>query len=252
MKYKILWIAVLAISLLSCKSQYQISEMRGSIIEIDSTFDNYQHPKMHNLVHSYKVELDKEMNQVIGFSAQFMDYKRPESLLTNLTSDVMKIYGDEHLSGSGSTVISVMNVHGHRATLPQGDVTMGNLYEIYSFDNTITFLELKGIDLKRIFDSYAEIGGAGISSNVKLVIKDKKVQSVTIDGKNIDNNKIYNIVTLDYLADGNDNMGAFRDALSTDNKGITLRDLMIDWTREQTRRGNSIESALDGRITVEK
>lgn len=250
MKYRFLWVAILAISLLSCKSKYQITEMRGSIVEMDSTFDVYKHPKMHNLVHSYKVKLDKEMNEVIGLSAQFMDYKRPESLLTNLTSDVMKKYGDEHLKGG--TIIGVMNVHGHRATLHEGAVTMGNIFEIYSFDNTITFLELKGGDLKRIFDSYARIGGAGISSNVKLVIKDSKVKSVTIDGENIDDDKTYNIVTLDYLADGNDNMGAFRDALSINNTGITLRDLMIDWIMEETRRGNKIESALDGRITVEK
>lgn len=250
MKIRIIWIAVLTITLLSCKSQYKVAEINGTIIEVDSTFDSQSHSKMHNLVHSFKVELDSEMNEVIGNSVEQMEYSRPESLLTNLTSDVMKEYGDEHLPGGAD--IGVMNVHGHRANMPKGPVTVGNLFEIYSFDNTITFLELKGTDLKKIFDAYARIGGAGISSNVKLVIEDRKVKSATINGKPIDNNKIYQIVTLDYLAGGNDNMSAFLDAVSITDTGVTLRDIMIDWVREQTRQGKEVKSVLDGRIEVKE
>ena len=76
------------------------------------------------------------------------------------------------------------------------------------------------------------------------------MQNVTIDGKEIDENKVYKIVTLDYLADGNNGMEAFLDAVSTDNTGITLRDIMIDHVKEQTRSGNKLTSKLDGRITI--
>lgn len=248
MRLKTMWITGMVILLLSCNQQYRITDMSGTIIEMNSSLDTLPHPEMAALVQSYKTELDREMNVVIGRSTQLMEYRRPESLLTNLTSDVMKSYGDEHLPDR--TIIGVMNVHGHRATLPAGNITVGNLYEIYSFDNTITFLELKGSDLKEMFDAYARIGGAGISSNVKLVINEKKVESVTIDGQPIEMDKIYHIVTLDYLAEGNDNMSAFRNAISNVNTGITLRDLMIDWVKQQTLRGEEIESQLDGRIVI--
>ena len=248
MRLKLIWIAYTAILFLSCNQQYRITEMSGTIVEINSSFDAHPHREMELLVQPYKTELDREMNVVIGKSAQFMAYKRPESLLTNLTSDVMKSYGDEHLPGGAD--IGVMNVHGHRATLPAGDVTIGNLYEVYSFDNTITFLELKGSDLQKMFDAYARIGGAGISSNVKLIIEGKKVKSVTINEQPIDKDKIYHIVTLDYLAEGNDNMSAFRNAVTSVNTGIILRDVMIDWVQEQTRRGEEINSVVDGRIVV--
>lgn len=248
MRLKTIWIASAVILLLSCNQQYRITNISGTIVEIDSSFDVHPDREMETLVQSYKAELDREMNVVIGRSAQFMDYKRPESLLTNLTSDVMKSYGDEHLPNGAD--IGVMNVHGHRATLPAGDITIGNLYEIYSFDNTITFLDLKGSDLEKMFDAYARIGGAGISSNVKLIIDGRKVKSVTINGKPIDKDKIYHIVTLDYLAEGNDNMSAFHNALTSVDTGVTLRDVMIDWVQEQTRRGNEVESVLDGRIVI--
>src|SRR5690606_11097810 len=119
--------------------------------EIDSTFDYVTDTKMHNLVKSYKEKLDTELNEVIGFTVEQMDYKRPESLLTNLTSDVLKKYGDENLPDCVD--ISVMNVNGHRAILSKGPIKMGNLYETYSFDNTLTFLELEGRYLKEILDA---------------------------------------------------------------------------------------------------
>lgn len=248
MQFRTMWIACALTLLISCSQQYRVTEMSGTIVEMDSSYDTPPHRQMEALVQSYKTELDKEMNVVIGKSAQFMDYKRPESLLTNFTSDAMKAYGDEHLPNGAH--LGVMNVHGHRATMPKGDVTIGNLYEIYSFDNTITFLDLKGSDLKQMFDAYARIGGAGISSNVKLVIQDKKVKEVTIDGKPIEDDQIYHIVTLDYLAEGNDNMSAFRNAVKSTNTGITLRDMMIDRVKELTRQGEELTSELDGRIVV--
>lgn len=248
MHKKIIPVICLAILLLSCKQSYRVTEISGTIVKMDSTFDQQPHRKMQTLVQSYKEGLDREMNEVIGYSAQFMDYKRPESLLTNLTSDVMKAYGDEHLPHGAD--VGVMNVHGHRATLPKGEITVGNLYEIYSFDNTITFLELKGSDLKKIFDAYARIGGAGISSNVKLVAEDGKVESVTVDGKPVQDDKVYQVVTLDYLAEGNDNMAAFRNATSVLDTGVTLRDVMIDYVKEQTRLGKEVVSTLDQRIII--
>lgn len=248
MKYRVLLTIVITLSFLSCKTQYRVAGIQGTNVRIDSTFDTRSDKKMHELVQTYKVRLDQKMDEIIGTSAQFMTYGRPESLLTNLSSDVMKAYGDEHLEGGAD--VAVMNVNGHRSNLPKGTITVRNLYETYSFDNAITFLELKGTDLKDIFNAYARLGGAGISSNVKLVIDGTKVKNVTLDNKPIDDNKIYKIVTLDYLADGNDSMRAFRNALKTHFTGITLRDVMIDYVREQTRQGKEISSKLDGRIIV--
>lgn len=250
MKIKTILLFLFTIALVSCKTSYRVSNISGHVVAMDSSFDSPKENPMRTLVNSYKTELDREMGEVIGVSSHYMEYGRPESLLTNLTSDVMKAYGDEHLPTGAD--VGVMNVHGHRATLPKGKITVGNLFEIYSFDNTITFLELKGSELSKIFDAYARIGGAGISSNVKLVIENRKVKSVTLDGKSIDPNRMYHVVTLDYLAEGNDSMAAFKNAVKKTDTGITLRDVMIDYVKDQTRRGKEITSQLDERITVIK
>lgn len=249
MKYKWLFYFLLIQLITSCGSyHYSVVDMKGTLIEMNQ--EHGTHTEMQLLVDRYKGSLDSEMSVVIGNSTEFMPYKRPESLLTNLTSDVMREYGNKHITKGAD--IGIMNVNGHRASMPKGEITMGNLFEIYSFDNTITFLELKGEDLSKIFDAYARKGGAGISSNAHLVIKDRNIVTATLDGKPIDKNKIYSVVTLDYLADGNDGMAAFKNALKTHDTGITLRDIMIEYVREQTAQGKDISSVEDGRIIIEQ
>lgn len=252
MNYKWLYYPLITLLVVSCGSykpsyKHSIISMSGTIVEMNKEQGTNQ--EMQAFVNKYKVSLDKEMTEVIGKSDEFMQYKRPESLLTNFTSDVMKKYGDMHVPNGAD--VAFVNVNGHRANLPKGEITLGNLYEIYSFDNTVSFLELKGEDLSKIFDSYARIGGAGISSNARLLVKDKKIVSATLDGKPIDPNKIYNVVTIDYLADGNDNMTAFKNAVKIVDTGITLRDVMIDYVRKQTAEGKTLTSKIDGRITIE-
>ncbi|GAB6010643.1 5'-nucleotidase C-terminal domain-containing protein [Viscerimonas tarda] len=235
--------------LFSCgaKQQYAVSSLRGERIPV-LTAKNPD-AEMLAFVDKYKQQLDREMTQVIGRSAQNMPFGRPESLLTNLTSDVI-LQLDESLAG-GKIDLVLMNVDGHRASMPEGDITVGNIFEIYSFDNTLVVLKLKGSDLTEVFRSYAKLGGAGISSTAKLVIKDGELVDAKVNGQPVDNEKIYTIVTLDYLAEGNDGMDALKNAVSVKDPGIILRDYMMNYVKEQTAKGKIISSKLDGRITVE-
>lgn len=249
MKHKVLYSLLLTFFLVSCHSTYRIASVQGSMIKMDSSWDKSSTP-LAAMVETYKQELDGKMNQIIGTSAEFMNAGQPESLLTNLTSDVMKAYGEAYQEGGVD--FAVMNIHGHRSTMPKGEISVRNIFEIYSFDNTIMFLELDGSDVSKMFDAYARMGGAGISSNVRLVIENKKVASVTIDGKPIDLHKTYRIATLDYLANGNNGMSMFLNAKKSTDTGVTLRDVMMDYVKEQTEKGNEIRSKLDGRITLKK
>jgi len=206
---------------------------------------------MMKLVGGYKTKLDKEMNVVIGESLQDMPFERPESFLTNLTSDVMYQLNTKYSDGARID-LALMNVNGHRASLPKGNITVGDIYEIYSFDNELVVVKLKGSDLTKVFNSYAIMGGAGVSSNVKLIIsKDGKLIDAIVGGSLVDDDRIYTIVTLDYLAEGNDGMEALKNALSTEKTGIILRDYMMDYVKRQTEEGKAVSSKLDGRITIQ-
>ncbi|MCD8261190.1 MAG: 5'-nucleotidase C-terminal domain-containing protein [Bacteroides sp.] len=242
-------IFLLLLALTECQTRsYVASDIRGEYIPVTPT----QNPDQATatFINSYKQQLDDQMNEVIGHSVEFMPYSKPESLLTNLTSDVM-VKLDPGYTGGVVPDLSLMNVSGHRAALPKGDLTVGHLFSTYSFENQLAVVRLKGEYLHEVFDAYAQMGGAGISSTVKCVIKDNKVVSALVNGEPVDNNRIYTIITLDYLAEGNSRMSALTQSEETTFPGITLRDYMIKYIKNETRNGREIRSVLDGRITIE-
>lgn len=250
MKKNVICGAIISLLLLSCssKQQYVVSSIEGERLLVTTT--NSPDSKMVKLVDNYKHKLDKEMNIVIGQSAQDMFFERPESLLTNLTSDVMRKLDIKYSDGKPID-IALMNVHGHRAPLFKGNITVGNIYEIYSFDNELVVVRLKGSDLNEVFNSYAKMGGAGVSSNVRLIIsKDGNLIDAVVSENLIDNDREYIIITLDYLAEGNDGMAALKNAVSVKRTGIILRDYMMNYVKQQAEKGEPVSAKLDGRITI--
>jgi 2',3'-cyclic-nucleotide 2'-phosphodiesterase (5'-nucleotidase family) len=207
-------------------------------------------PKMVAMVDHYKKRMDENMGKVIGRSDLFMNIGLPESLLTNFTSDIMLRLDIKYTEGQ-TVDLSIMNVNGHRSPIPKGDITVGDVFSTYSFDNELVIVRLKGNYLTDVFKAYAGRGGSGISYNVKLIIKDKKLIDAKVNGKQVDDDKIYAIVTIDYLAEGNDAMDALKNAESVTQAGITLRDYMMDYIKEEAQAGRSISSKTDGRIIVE-
>lgn len=232
------------------KSQnYAVDRISDSRILIDSSFDGNLDTSLVSFIGKYRSKMETTMKVRLGVSAQTMKAGYPESLLTNLTSDVMKKYAEQK---SGEKIdFALMNVHGHRASLPSGPITFETLFEIYPFQNTLVLLKLKGKYVRELFDFYARHGGEGVSSDVHLVISGKKVKSLAIGGLPLINGKTYTIATIDYLAGGNDGMEALLKASSVQDTGIELRNIMIDYVKFLTARGREVRSVLDKRIVVE-
>jgi len=235
--------------LYACSSPgYVVTSLKGEYIPVTPAIHPDQ--KMVDLVVHYRHRMEKVMDQVIGHSEQNMPYGKPESLLTNFTSDVMLQLDTKYTNGHPAD-LTIMNVNGHRAPIPEGDVTVGDVFTTYPFGNQLVVVRLKGSALKEVFDAYAGMGGFGISGSVKLKVKDKQLKDAKVNGLPVARNKIYTIVTLDYLAEGNDGMKALKKAESATPTGLTLRDYMMDYIKEQTRQGKQISSKLDGRIVIE-
>lgn len=88
-------------------------------------------------------------------------------------------------------------------------------------------------------------------AGVRLVISDKKVKSVTVNGKAIEDNRIYKIATIDYLA----NTGEYGLNKGTGRVDAPefIRDLFGNYFRHLASQNSQkqITAAKDGRITVE-
>jgi 2',3'-cyclic-nucleotide 2'-phosphodiesterase (5'-nucleotidase family) len=238
-----------AIFLLSfcTKAHYEVCSIESARIAIDSTWDAKANPKMLALVESYKKQLDSEMNVEIGTAAQTLEKGFPQSLLSNFTADAMK-----EMAGQwwGNVDFAVMNMGGLRVSLNQGQVTIGNMYETYPFENQLVLLELPGKAVRSFFEFVAFNGGEGLSSGVRLVVKNRAIESLEIGGKPLDENRIYRVATIDFLAAGNDHMEALTQATRVFDSGKQLRDIMIEYVENLTHKKQKINAELDDRITI--
>lgn len=237
--------------LISCNSSrhYTITEITGEYIPVLAA----QNPdkNLEDFVSRYKMQLDREMNVRIGTSSQYMTTGAPESLLTNLVTDVM-MQVDKKYTENYPIDAAFMNVHGIRSPIAEGNIVVGDIYSAFPFDNTLTLLRIKGKYLNDIFAAIAKSEMVGVSGNIKIIVKDKKVISSTINNMPLKEEKLYTIITLDYLADGNDTMDAFKKAEYIKPTGITLREYMLNYVQNLTSQDQRLTAKLDGRISVIK
>jgi 2',3'-cyclic-nucleotide 2'-phosphodiesterase (5'-nucleotidase family) len=192
------------------------------------------------------------MQVVIGQSEKALIKADLESTLGNFFCDAVMIETKKYL-GNDSLLLNaaVFNKGGLRNSLPQGNITIGNIFELMPFDNEVVLLKLSGSQIKDMVEKISEKGGIPVSG-IRLFIKDNKPIQVTVNGQSFDESKYYWIVTSDYLANGGDNYNFFKNAIERKTTGILLRDMIITHCKTQTKKGVLIKSQLDGRIQLSK
>ena len=240
-----LWSLVVALSLISCGSyRASVTKSQGFLIPVDSTWDAKADQSITSQISTYKSQIEQIMNKPIGKASTTLRVFQPESPLSNLTADMLKSVTSKFL---GKPVdMGVINLGGLRTTLTEGVITVGNIYEIFPFENTVIILTLKGEDVQHLFEEMAFRGGEGISGAQLVITKKGKLKNCTINGK-----AEYTIGTIDYLAEGNDGMGSFRKAVKRqDLPDALLRDVFMNYVKEQNAQGKSITSQCDNRVKV--
>lgn len=246
-------LSLLAVGFFSCSTRYAVEDVSRSRILVDSRYDATPDAAAEAFMAPYKEKVDSQMAPVVGHTAKAMKGYRPESPLSNLLADILvwaaKDYGEQPVMG-------VYNMGGIRASLPEGAVTVGDVLDVAPFENKICFLTLSGEALTRLFENMATVGGEGVSEGVRLEIsKDGKLLSATLHGKAIDPKASYRITTIDYLAQGNDRMTAFKEKtgfVSPRAKENDTRFIIGAYFREKEKEGKKVDAGIEGRITVKQ
>lgn len=236
----------------SCSStHYVLSGISRQRILIDSAYDSQPDAKAEAFVAPYTRVVDSLMNPVVGYSGKYMVTHRPESDLSDLFSDIL-LWGGESFNEHPD--FAVYNIGGIRAAIAKGPVTVGDILDAAPFENKICFLTLKGSDVLDLFRQIAMRGGEGVSRGVNLVIsKDGKLLNAEIHGKLVNPDASYRVATLDYLAQGNDDMVAFQkgtDLVSPQEKKNDVRFLIRAFFELQMKKGIVINPQIEGRIIV--
>lgn len=250
-KKKILLAAVIGLSvcspvcLTSCRSHYAVTSAEITRVPIDKNVT--ADAEALRLIAPYRGGVDSLMSIVLGRSEMMMDRSRPESLLGNLIAEVLRLSAAKVLGHPAD--LAVMNVGGMRRELEEGDITMAEAYEILPFENSLCVLTMTGRQVKAVFRNLSERGGEAISGARLTIDRHGGFSDATIQGQPLDDDRLYTLATIDYLAEGNDGMTGlldFEDKVCPE--GMTLRGLFIEWVQQQTAQGRTVTSALDGRL----
>ena len=244
---------LLAMTVSSCRSHYEVASVQRTRIIVDSRYDAQPDGAAADFLKPYKHKVDSAMGPVVGRSAKYMTAQRPEGTLSNLLADIMvwaaKDYGEQ-------ADLGVYNMGGVRADLPKGDVTYGDVLDIAPFENKIAFTTLSGSDLMALFRQMAAVGGEGVSHSVRLVITaNGQLVAATVGGEPVDPARDYRIVTIDYLLGGNDKLDAFkrgRNVNSPQEESNNSRYVIMNFFREMSKQGRLVDAEIEGRITVKK
>ena len=233
-----------------CRSHYEMNGIERSRILVDKRYK--ADAEAEAFLAPFKQRVDSVMSPVVGEIARYMAAQRPESELSNLLADILvwggKAYGEKPVFG-------VYNMGGIRAAFAKGKVTYGDVLEVAPFENKICFFTMTGEKVLQLFGEMATTGGEAVSSGVKLVFsKDKKLKSALLHGQEIDPKAQYRVVSIDYLAQGNDGLTVFKNATdinSLKDAKNNARYIIRDYFLEMSKQGKVIDSKVEGRIVVE-
>ena len=250
--YALASVALLGMTTPAWAQKYKVAKVERTRILIDQRYDAAPDAEAAQFIAPYKNKVDSIMGPVVGNIAHDMTRHRPESELSNLLCDIL-VWGGNAFHEQ--PVFAVYNMGGIRSNLAKGKITVGDVNDMAPFENKICFLTLTGEKVTELFQQIAHRGGEGLSHAVRLVItKEGKLVSATINGEPVDPAKTYRIATLDYLAEGNDQLVAFKsgtDVVSPKAKENNVRYIIMDYFREQMKQGKSVESKIEGRCVIE-
>lgn len=240
-------VLVVSVAFSACSFSYTLSSIEGGRVPITSQYDTDVDQEAVRILEPYKSKIDSMMAPVIGYASSRLEAYRPESPLSNLIADIL-VKSAETKTGIKADV-GVMNMGGIRNILNEGEVTFGSIYEICPFENALSVVLMKGDALLELFSNMATVHGEGLSGANLVISKDGRLISAKVGGKDIDPEKNYYVATIDYLAEGNDRLDAFKKAISkTEPRDATLRSLFIDYVKQCTENGMSVTAKVEGRI----
>lgn len=206
----------------------------------------------------YRAVVDSVNNNVIAYSAYDLP-KEKTGGLPNLTADFAYTYGKNvadslrHENPDFPGVdLAIMNVGGIRHHMPKGPITEGQILSTYPFSNKLVIVGIEGKDIIEAMKISASKGGEAVSENVRVVTDPVgKLIRVVVNGEEMDPEKEYVVATIDYVAEGNDDLVSMANHrkiwISDDEVSIPI----LKWIKKQQALGLPIAPDQGSRFVVE-
>lgn len=202
-----------------------------------------------NIISPYKQQLDVKMNKVIGIAEKELKKEEYQSPLANLINDIVL---KKSIDYYGKPIdFALVTNGGLRTPIPQGAITVGNIFELMPFENELVVLELKGSTvLKLLF--YAASKGNAPMAGLKYDVFINQPRNVFINNIKLDTSTTYTMVVSDYLADGGDGLEMLKENTKYIKLGKMYRDAILEGIEERTANNLTIDADLDDRVKFMK
>lgn len=155
-----------------------------------------------------------------------------EEALANLVADAMR--------AAAGADIALTNIGGIRSDLPAGPVTVGDLFEIVPFENTLVLSSLSGRQLRACLEtrlSKARVSGLRGRIDTAAPHGARLVDLRTAAGGAFDDTRTYRVVTNNFIAQGGDGFVGFLGGDDVQWTEILVRDALGQWI--ETQAGSS-------------
>lgn len=181
------------------------------------------------IIDKAQTEIAPVKNAILGSTVRELSHDRDGeqlSLLGQWTADVMR--------EATNADIAFQNAGGIRTNIPAGNITMGKLYEVFPFDNTLVTVEMTGAQVMKVLHHGIKNSNVNMVqfSGLKVVYDgsqgdDQRIVATLADGRPLDLTKTYKLVTNDFMAAGGDNFIMFKDGNHQTDTYIPLRDMFV-------------------------
>ena len=202
------------------------------------------------------VPLDEIRNKVVAQSGGLIEGDRSvcrvqECPMGNLIADAMLA----RVKGQGID-IAFANSGGIRASIDAGEVTMGEVMTVLPFQNTLATFQAKGqvildalengvSQVEEVAGRFPQVAGMTFTWEASKPAGER-ITEVAVGGAPLDNDKVYGIVTNNFVRNGGDGYKMFvSDAMNVYDFGPDLADVLADYMAEQ---GTSMPM-VEGRIS---
>ncbi|APD06061.1 5'-nucleotidase [Flavobacteriaceae bacterium UJ101] len=213
--------------IIACKPTYSISETEKKNTRVDHI---QQDQEFQDLIKPYTKELKHKTEEILAYTPE--DLTKQNYNLQNVFADITYEESDILFKALYQKDIDfvLINKGGLRTIIPQGAITIGNIYEVMPFDNKIVVVGLRGEKMLALL-SYLASKPQPIS-HLKVTRKENRVTEAVINGKPFDFDTTYYVVTNDYLQGGGDNMFFFKNAEEVYPLNILARDMYLNYFKK--------------------
>lgn len=206
--------------LVSCSE----TTVRYDLVSLDGT--QASDAVAEQIIIPYRDSLNVRMNEVLVYASNDISRGKPDSPLGSLIADVIREEAQNEIESHGLEIdLCLLNIGGLRIDLSAGDITLGQVFELMPFENSICLVKLSPEAINAMLTYLVEVGGQPVSGMV-IHVKDSAVVECLINGKALEQ-RDYWVATSDYLVEGGDKMYFLKDHTERIDLDLKIRDAII-------------------------